>query len=75
MRGMVNDKRQIAATEAVVMGITGRTISSLVLFPATLLKTRYESGLFNYSDIRSAIRTIRASGELELVLKLVVANE
>ena len=69
MRGMVNDRRQITAAEAVTMGITGRTISSLILFPATLLKTRYESGLFNYSDIWSASHNIRKSGKFQLIYR------
>lgn len=42
---------QQRALESVVIGAVARTISVVTLIPITVLKTRYESGLFDYKSI------------------------
>ncbi|KAI1293660.1 Mitochondrial glycine transporter [Halotydeus destructor] len=50
-----------SAFEAVFMGITARTFAGVLLLPATVLKTRYESGLFNYNSLSQALRVTYAT--------------
>jgi len=42
--------------EAICMGVAARSISGTLLLPATVIKTRYESGLFDYQSLRHALK-------------------
>ncbi|XP_011497699.1 PREDICTED: solute carrier family 25 member 38-like isoform X2 [Ceratosolen solmsi marchali] len=44
--------------QAITLGITARTISGVILIPITVIKTRYESGVYKYNSIREALRLI-----------------
>lgn len=47
--------RPPSAIEAGAIGVTARALAGVLLLPVTVLKTRYESGLFNYSSLRHAL--------------------
>ncbi|KAK6623842.1 hypothetical protein RUM44_010698 [Polyplax serrata] len=46
------------ALEAVVLGITARSVSGVCLIPFTVLKTRYESGMYTYKGMISGLNVI-----------------
>lgn len=49
--------------ESIAMGVLARSMSGISMLPITVVKTRYESGRFEYSGIRNALVTIgRAEG-------------
>jgi len=55
--GVTSDNPLKPATAA-LLGVTARTISAGTLIPFTVLKTRYESGVYGYKCIRTAFKTI-----------------
>lgn len=48
--------RKPTALEAVTFGAISRSIASVLLIPVTVIKTRYESGLYSYKNITDALR-------------------
>ncbi len=55
--------RQPKAAEALVFGMASRTLAGALLIPVTVVKTRYESGVFLYRSLGDAIRhTYRNEG-------------
>lgn len=44
--------------EAVCLGIIARSLSGVCLIPITVVKTRYESGVYNYNSMMQALRGI-----------------
>ncbi|KAL1494552.1 hypothetical protein ABEB36_010133 [Hypothenemus hampei] len=46
------------AFESVVMGFCARSMSGSILIPITVVKTRYESGVYNYNSMLSALKHI-----------------
>lgn len=51
-----SDHSKPSALEAVTSGIAARSFAGAVLLPVTVLKTRYESGLFHYKSLSDALR-------------------
>lgn len=47
---------------ALCVGTSARTFTVVVLLPMTLLKTKYESGLFRYSNLRQAVFHLYSHG-------------
>lgn len=53
----------LKALEAVMLGIVARTMSGVALIPITVIKTRYESGVYKYNSLGGALKAIyRAEG-------------
>ena len=48
--------RQPSAAEALAFGMTSRSMAGIMLIPVTVVKTRYESGVFVYRNITHALR-------------------
>ncbi|XP_012215578.1 mitochondrial glycine transporter-like isoform X1 [Linepithema humile] len=48
----------LTAMQAVSLGITARSISGALLIPITVVKTRFESGVYKYDSINEALRSI-----------------
>ncbi|XP_014228273.1 solute carrier family 25 member 38 isoform X1 [Trichogramma pretiosum] len=48
----------ITPAQAISLGITARTISGALLIPITVVKTRFESGVYKYNSISEALRLI-----------------
>ncbi|KPM04870.1 hypothetical protein NH340_JMT00903 [Sarcoptes scabiei] len=49
--------------QAISFGMVSRSIASVLLIPATVVKTRYESGVFKYRNLTDALRhTYRSDG-------------
>ncbi|RWS21752.1 solute carrier family 25 member 38-like protein [Leptotrombidium deliense] len=46
------------ALEAILMGVAARSFAGCLLMPFTVIKTRYESGLFQYTNVTEAVRVI-----------------
>ncbi|XP_063240945.1 mitochondrial glycine transporter A-like [Bacillus rossius redtenbacheri] len=46
------------ALQAVVLGAAARTMSGVCLIPITVIKTRFESGVYHYSGVLQALGTI-----------------
>jgi solute carrier family 25 protein 38 len=49
-------KSQPSAIQAVSFGLIARSFVGAVLIPVTVVKTRYESGIFSYGSISQALR-------------------
>ena len=52
---------QPSAIQAVCFGVIARTFCGSILIPVTVIKTRYESGVFSYGSLRQALRHTYAS--------------
>lgn len=53
----------MGALEAITMGVVARTMSGVALIPITVIKTRYESGVYKYNSLGGALKAIyRAEG-------------
>ncbi|KAL0993064.1 hypothetical protein UPYG_G00102760 [Umbra pygmaea] len=46
------------AMEAVLLGAGARTVAGFCMLPVTVIKTRYESGRYNYMSVAGALRTV-----------------
>lgn len=46
------------AWEAVLLGAGARTVAGVCMLPVTVVKTRYESGRYNYSSVFGALRSV-----------------
>jgi len=45
----------------VALGVTARTVSGVAMIPMTVIKTRYESGVYGYRSVRGAVAAIYRS--------------
>ncbi|CAB3224371.1 unnamed protein product [Arctia plantaginis] len=53
----------LGAFEAMMLGVVARTMSGVALIPITVIKTRYESGVYKYNSLGGALKAIyRAEG-------------
>jgi len=50
--------KEPSALESVLLGVTGRSFSGVILIPFTVVKTRFESKAYNYGNIREALLQI-----------------
>lgn len=50
--------RTPTALESVCLGMTARCMSGAALIPITVVKTRFESGVYSYSSVTTALREI-----------------
>ena len=55
--------KSLSPVAAAAAGVSARTLAGVVLLPMTVLKTKYESGLFNYSSLTNAVKQTYSSGE------------
>ncbi|XP_059809757.1 mitochondrial glycine transporter B isoform X3 [Hypanus sabinus] len=51
-------ERSPTALESVALGASARTVAGICMLPVTVVKTRYESGKFQYESVFSALRNI-----------------
>ncbi|KZC05617.1 PREDICTED: solute carrier family 25 member 38-like [Dufourea novaeangliae] len=51
-------KDPLTPTEAMLLGITARSMSGGLLIPITVVKTRFESEVYRYNSIREALKLI-----------------
>ncbi|XP_076233562.1 mitochondrial glycine transporter [Calliopsis andreniformis] len=51
-------KDPLAPTEAMLLGITARSMSGAFVIPITVVKTRFESDIYKYNSIREALTLI-----------------
>lgn len=52
---------ELKAHQAVLLGLTARTFAGITLLPVTVIKTRYESGQFQYRSMLHALTSIYKS--------------
>lgn len=50
--------RPPTAIESITVGVLARCMSGVALIPITVVKTRYESGVYGYNSVSSALREI-----------------
>ncbi|XP_077286598.1 mitochondrial glycine transporter B-like isoform X2 [Arctopsyche grandis] len=50
--------KDIGALQAVGLGVVARTMSGVLLIPFTVVKTRFESGVYGYNSVLGALRDI-----------------
>ncbi|KAJ2946212.1 hypothetical protein O0L34_g5147 [Tuta absoluta] len=50
--------QDIGALEAVMLGVVARSMSGVALIPITVIKTRYESGVYKYTSLGGALKAI-----------------
>ncbi|XP_011695420.1 PREDICTED: solute carrier family 25 member 38-like isoform X2 [Wasmannia auropunctata] len=53
-----NLEEPLTALQAISLGITARSMSGALLIPITVVKTRFESGVYKYSSISEALTLI-----------------
>lgn len=53
-----NRNHDLGPMEAVLLGIIARTMSGVALIPITVIKTRYESGVYKYNSLGGALKAI-----------------
>lgn len=60
LKGQLGKTRNsdLGALEAVTLGVVARTMSGVVLIPFTVIKTRYESGVYKYNSLGGAFKAI-----------------
>lgn len=51
-------KNKPNAIESVILGAASRTFSGTLLIPVTVIKTRFESGVYRYPNVSSALKEI-----------------
>lgn len=51
-------ERSPGALEAMLLGAGARVVAGVCMLPVTVIKTRFESGRYNYSSVLGAIRTV-----------------
>ncbi|XP_042868885.1 mitochondrial glycine transporter A-like [Penaeus japonicus] len=44
--------------QAIALGVVARTVTGVTMIPITVIKTRYESGVYSYGSVREAMRSI-----------------
>lgn len=52
------DNKTPSPLESVALGMVARCMSGAALIPITVVKTRYESGVYGYSSLSSALKEI-----------------
>lgn len=52
------DKAAPSALKSLLMGMSARCMTSVLLIPITVVKTRFESGVYSYSGVGSALQHI-----------------
>ncbi|VVC89018.1 mitochondrial glycine transporter-like isoform X2 [Leptidea sinapis] len=52
------NRQDLTAIEAVTLGVVARTMSGVALIPITVIKTRYESGVYKYNSLSGALKAI-----------------
>ncbi|XP_022836032.1 solute carrier family 25 member 38-like [Spodoptera litura] len=55
---MGKTKGDLGALEAITLGVVARTMSGVALIPITVIKTRYESGVYKYNSLGGALKAI-----------------
>lgn len=55
---VVEEGGSLGPVQALFVGAGARTISGVLMIPMTVVKTRFESGVFRYSGVLNAVRTI-----------------
>ncbi|XP_028842979.1 mitochondrial glycine transporter A-like [Denticeps clupeoides] len=50
--------RPPGALEAVLLGAGSRTVAGVCMLPVTVIKTRFESGRYNYGGVLAALRSV-----------------
>ncbi|KAG7209769.1 hypothetical protein KM043_011391 [Ampulex compressa] len=58
LKGILNFEEPLTPIQAMSLGITARSMSGALLIPITVVKTRFESGVYKYNSIREALRLI-----------------
>ncbi|XP_015595399.1 mitochondrial glycine transporter isoform X2 [Cephus cinctus] len=58
LKHALNLEEPLTALQAVSLGITARTMSGALLIPITVVKTRFESGVYKYKGMGDALRLI-----------------
>ncbi|XP_077277136.1 mitochondrial glycine transporter isoform X1 [Temnothorax americanus] len=53
-----NLEEPLTALQAISLGITARSMSGALLIPITVVKTRFESGVYKYNSISEALKLI-----------------
>ena len=57
------DGRKPSPSEAFIFGSASRSVAGVLLIPVTVIKTRYESGVFFYRNLTDAVRhTYKSEG-------------
>ncbi|KOB73830.1 putative solute carrier family 25, member 38 [Operophtera brumata] len=51
-------KGDLGPMEAVTLGVVARSMSGIALIPITVIKTRYESGVYKYTSLGGALKAI-----------------
>ncbi|KAG7491613.1 hypothetical protein MATL_G00005550 [Megalops atlanticus] len=51
-------ERAPSAVEAVLLGAGARTVAGVCMLPVTVIKTRFESGRYNYVTVLGALRSV-----------------
>lgn len=49
---------QPGALQAIALGVVARTLTGVTMIPITVVKTRYESGVYSYRSVREAVSSI-----------------
>lgn len=52
------DDKNLSALQSVTLGAVARSMSGALLIPITVVKTRFESGVYSYSGVVDALRQI-----------------
>lgn len=55
---MVGPGKELEPLQAVTLGIIARSMSGVCMIPITVIKTRYESGVYDYKSIGAALKNI-----------------
>ncbi|XP_063362331.1 mitochondrial glycine transporter B-like isoform X1 [Cydia amplana] len=50
--------QDLGALEAVALGVVARSMSGVALIPITVIKTRYESGVYKYTSLTGALKAV-----------------
>ncbi|KAM0728316.1 Mitochondrial glycine transporter [Formica fusca] len=58
LKHVFNLEEPLTALQAISLGITARSMSGALLIPITVVKTRFESGVYKYNGISEALRLI-----------------
>ncbi|XP_063534286.1 mitochondrial glycine transporter B-like isoform X3 [Cydia strobilella] len=53
--------QDLGALEAVALGVVARSMSGVALIPITVIKTRYESGVYKYTSLTGALKAVYKS--------------
>ncbi|XP_013772829.1 solute carrier family 25 member 38-like [Limulus polyphemus] len=55
------EKNDPSPIDAVCLGISARSLTGVILLPITVIKTRYESGVYSYVGVVQALRVIHTT--------------